>query len=125
MEKKFEILEHPADVGFVAYGQTLAELLENSALAMMSLACETAGIEERERREIRAHGADNEALLFDWLAEILAVADADGVTSRIGEVEGGREYEIRSRYVIAADGAGSPVRKSLGIAPIGAGVSWI
>ena len=86
VEKKFEIIEHPADVGFIAYGQTLAELLENAALAMMSLAGELDGIEERERREIRASGADNEALLFDWLAEILAVADSEGLALRRAEV---------------------------------------
>ena len=86
MEKKFEIIEHPADVGFIAYGKTLGELLENAALAMMSLAGELDGIEERERREILASGVDNEALLFDWLAEILAVADADGLALRRAEV---------------------------------------
>ena len=48
-----------------------------------------------------------------------ATAEADGMTSRVTEVDTGRDYEIRSRYLIAADGAGSPVRKSRGIAPVG------
>jgi SHS2 domain-containing protein len=86
VEKRFEIVEHPADVGFIAYGGTLGELLENAALAMFSVGCELNGIEERERREIRASGTDNEALLFDWLAEILAVADAEGLAPRRAEV---------------------------------------
>lgn len=47
-----------------------------------------------------------------------AEADADGVTSLVTTSDG-REVHIRSRYVIAADGAGSRVRKSLGITPIG------
>jgi SHS2 domain-containing protein len=89
--RRFEIIEHPADVGFIAYGGTLGELLENAALAMMMLGCELEAIEEREQRAIQASGADNEALLFDWLAEILAVADADGLAlcraevTRVGE----------------------------------------
>jgi len=86
VEKRFEIIEHPADVGFIAYGATLGELLENAALAMFSVGCELQAIEERERREIRASGVDNEALLFDWLAEILAVADAEGLALRRAEV---------------------------------------
>ncbi len=73
MQNKFEILEHPADVGFVAYGTTFAELLENAALAMLTLACETATLLEREQREISARGDDPEALLFDWLADILGL----------------------------------------------------
>ncbi len=64
-------------MGFLAYGATLEELFANAALAMLSLACELPGVEERERRELEAGGADNEALLFSWLAEILAIADAE------------------------------------------------
>jgi SHS2 domain-containing protein len=86
VDKKFEIIEHPADVGFIAYGGKLGELLENAALAMMTLGCELEAIEEREQRAIKVSGADNEALLFDWLAEILAVADADGLALRRAEV---------------------------------------
>jgi len=83
---RFEITEHPADVGFLAYGATLEELFANAALAMLSLACELAGVEERERRELEASGADKEALLFAWLAEILAVADAEQLVFRRVEV---------------------------------------
>jgi SHS2 domain-containing protein len=92
---KFEIIEHPADVGFIAYGATLSELLENAALAMMSLACEPSAIEEREQREIHVSGADTEALLFDWLAEILAVADAEGLALRRAQVTSAGEREAR------------------------------
>ena len=82
----FEILEHPADVGFVAYGATREELFQNAAAAVLELACETTGIAERERRELVAEGDDFEALLFGWLAEILAVMDAEGVVFRRAEV---------------------------------------
>jgi SHS2 domain-containing protein len=73
----FEIIEHPADVGFLAYGATREELFANSALAMMTLACSPQRIEERERREIEVTAADLESLLYAWLAEILAIADAE------------------------------------------------
>jgi 2,4-dichlorophenol 6-monooxygenase len=44
---------------------------------------------------------------------------AGGVTSVVRDLEGERTYEIRSRYVLAADGAGSRVRKGLGIGMVG------
>lgn len=44
-----------------------------------------------------------------------SVQTRDGVCSRVRDLETGREHEITSRWVIAADGAGSRVRKSLGI----------
>ncbi|MEM7286754.1 MAG: FAD-dependent monooxygenase [Actinomycetota bacterium] len=42
-------------------------------------------------------------------------ADDDGVTSIVTDLDTGERIEIRSRYVIACDGAGSGVRRSLGI----------
>src|ERR1051326_675247 len=41
--------------------------------------------------------------------------DESGVTAIIRDLETERDYEVRSRWVVAADGAGSRVRKSLGI----------
>ena len=82
----YEILEHPADVGFLAYGRTLAELFENAALALCALACAPEKIEERSEHEITACAADLESLLYAWLAEILAVADAEQVVFRRAKV---------------------------------------
>ena len=52
----------------------------------------------------------------EWEA---AVQDAGGVTSRIRDAATGRPFEVRSRWLLAADGAGSRVRKALGIEAIG------
>jgi SHS2 domain-containing protein len=84
--KRFEIIEHPADVGFVAYGRDWRELLENAAAAMLALACDPASIEERLSREVQGRGEDREALLFDWLADILAVMDSEKLFFRRVEV---------------------------------------
>jgi 2-polyprenyl-6-methoxyphenol hydroxylase-like FAD-dependent oxidoreductase len=48
-----------------------------------------------------------------------AEQDAGGVTSRVRDHAHGTTYEVRSRWLLAADGAGSPVRRALGIAPLG------
>jgi 2-polyprenyl-6-methoxyphenol hydroxylase-like FAD-dependent oxidoreductase len=48
-----------------------------------------------------------------------AEQDSAGVTSRIRDLASGAVYDARSRWLIAADGAASPVRKLLGIQPIG------
>lgn len=77
VDPPYEILEHPADVGFRAWGATREALFENAARAMMALACDPDSVVEREAREIAAAGGDDEALLFAWLAEILAVQDAE------------------------------------------------
>jgi 2,4-dichlorophenol 6-monooxygenase len=61
-------------------------------------------------------GSTDVAYGHEWLS---ATQDTGGVTSRIRDHAAGREEEVRSRWLIAADGAASPVRASLGIAPIG------
>ena len=48
-----------------------------------------------------------------------AEQDAEGVTSRVRDLASGEVRELRSRYLLAADGAGSRVRKWLGIEPQG------
>lgn len=48
-----------------------------------------------------------------------AQQDDTCVRSRIEDLDTGNTYEIESEFVIAADGAGSPIRRSLGIQPIG------
>ena len=48
-----------------------------------------------------------------------AEQDAKGVVSRCRHRETGEVAQVRARYLVAADGAGSRVRKSLGIEPVG------
>jgi 2-polyprenyl-6-methoxyphenol hydroxylase-like FAD-dependent oxidoreductase len=51
-----------------------------------------------------------------WGTELVSFdADADGVTARVRERDGGAEREVRARYLVAADGSHSPVRRQLGI----------
>jgi len=86
MPSQFEILDHPADVGFLAYGRTLEELFENAALAMLTLACDLDSAGEKSSRDLAGSGNDNESLLYAWLAEILAVADAEQLVFRRADV---------------------------------------
>jgi 2-polyprenyl-6-methoxyphenol hydroxylase-like FAD-dependent oxidoreductase len=48
--------------------------------------------------------------------------DESGVTARLSNRETGEESRVRARYLIAADGAHSPVREALGIARTGRGL---
>lgn len=52
----------------------------------------------------------------EWLS---CTQDGDGVTSVLRDTATGTETTVRSRYLLAADGAGSAVRKSVGIEMVG------
>jgi SHS2 domain-containing protein len=82
VQPPFEILEHPADIGFRTWGRTREELYENAALALFSLTCELATVEEKETRDVEASGSEPETLFYAWLAELLAIAEAERLVFR-------------------------------------------
>ena len=98
MPSQFEILDHPADVGFLAYGRTLEELFENAALAMLTLACDLDSVGEKSSRDLAGSGNDNESLLYAWLAEILAVADAEQLVFRRADVTAIGSGRVRGTF---------------------------
>ena len=98
----FEILEHPADVGFRAFGATLEKLFENSAVALVSIASEVDDVDPRQEYSLEASGPDTESLLVAWLSEVLYWFDG----RRIG-FQGFRVAEMHPQHV-AAVGLGEP-----------------
>jgi len=72
MKKKFEIIEHTADVRFRIFGRDLKEIFENAAwvLSWVAVGEPPKKLPLRERIEISA--PDQNFLLADFLNEILA-----------------------------------------------------
>ena len=80
--RDFEVLEHPADIGFRAFGGTLPELFAHSALAMLSIAADPAAVLPREEYPLAVESGDRESLLVDWLNEVLYWFDGKRVALR-------------------------------------------
>lgn len=77
MARRFEILEHTADVGLRAWGATLEELFAAATEAVAYIA----GVWEPgpgEEIAIEAEAADREGLLVAWLSETLYLFDSRG-----------------------------------------------
>ncbi len=83
----FEILEHTADIGFRAWGDTPAELFQNAALALESTAVEIERAEAKMVYPIAASGEDYESLLVAWLNEVLYYLDGERVVMSRFEIE--------------------------------------
>uniref|UniRef100_A0A7C3MLD0 Protein archease n=1 Tax=Dictyoglomus thermophilum TaxID=14 RepID=A0A7C3MLD0_DICTH len=73
--KKYELIDHTADIGIIAYGSTKEEAFEVSAEAMFDLMCPLEKIDEKERFDIEVDAEDLESLLVTWLNELLYVFD--------------------------------------------------
>ncbi|MBZ5599640.1 MAG: archease [Acidobacteriia bacterium] len=74
----FEEIEHTADRAFRVRGRTLAELLENAALAMSAVDGLKPGAKPSITREVKVNGVDRETLLVNWLNEILYMEQTRG-----------------------------------------------
>ncbi|OYT42268.1 MAG: archease [Candidatus Aenigmarchaeota archaeon ex4484_224] len=92
--KKFEFIDiTTADVAFLAYGKSLEEVFENSALAMFEVMVNTSKVEKKEERRIEAKGFDLESLLFDWLNELLFFYGSENLVFSEFKVKIGKKNE--------------------------------
>ncbi len=76
MEKKYEFLEHTADIKFQAFGKSVEEVFKNSASAMFNAMC-NGKIKEKKSFKINVKGKDFESLLYNFLEELLFLFDSE------------------------------------------------
>ena len=75
MKKGFEIIDHTADVGIIAYGADVEELFSNAALALFSLITEPERIEEKLHLDLEVNSEGRDSLLVEWLNELIYLFD--------------------------------------------------
>jgi SHS2 domain-containing protein len=75
--KKYEFIEHTADLGFKACGASLEELFAHAAEALFEALVALEGVKERTERsiEVEADALDN--LMVSWLNELLYLFDTE------------------------------------------------
>uniref|UniRef100_A0A098M1P5 Protein archease n=1 Tax=Hypsiglena sp. JMG-2014 TaxID=1550645 RepID=A0A098M1P5_9SAUR len=71
IQKKYQYLDHTADVQLHAWGDTLEEAFEQCAMAMFGYMTCTETVEPLDTVEVEAEGHDMQSLLFNFLNEWL------------------------------------------------------
>jgi len=71
MTKKYEILEHKADLKIRVFGKTKEELFSNALLGMTESLKPDVKSDEEITRQIKINSPDLPALLVDFLSEVL------------------------------------------------------
>jgi len=79
---RYELLDHTADIGIIAYGRELAEAFSNAAYAMFDILTDADKIQEAESFEIQVSAINIEELLIAWLDELLYRYESDRVLIR-------------------------------------------
>ena len=77
--KDFELLEHTADIGIIAYGKDLKQLFANAARGLFSLITDLESISDSVKRKVKVTALNREGLLFEWLNELIYLFDANNM----------------------------------------------
>jgi SHS2 domain-containing protein len=78
LTKRFEFLEHTADLYIAAFGRSLEEAFENAASAMFEGMTDSAKVQRKREDRIEVEGYDEQALLYNWLEALLVKFDITG-----------------------------------------------
>jgi len=96
MTKGFEILDHTADIGIIAYGTDIEQLFSNAAVALFSLITEVENVDEKLHFNLRVRSQDRDSLLVEWLNELIYLFDAKHVLVRRCDIEDLAHNELKA-----------------------------
>jgi SHS2 domain-containing protein len=75
---RYKFLQHTTDAYIQSTGATFEEALENAGLALFDVMCNLESISHKQVDNVEADGADEIALLYDWLDTLLLKFELDG-----------------------------------------------
>lgn len=90
--KKFDLVEHTADIGIKAYGHTLAEAFVNAACGLFSIITNLHKIRMVESRVVELEEKSPEGLLFAWLNHLIYIFDAEQIVFKQCDIQ---EFDSR------------------------------
>ena len=79
MGKRFEVIDHTADVGIAAYGVDLKEAFANAAYALFSLMTDIDSVGDNVRHNVEVNADNREELLVAWLNELIYLFEVKDV----------------------------------------------
>jgi len=104
--EKFKFLEHTADIKFQAFGKSIEEVFENSALAMFN-AMYDGKVKEKKSFKINVKGKDFESLLYNFLEEVLYLLEAENfLSSKIENISIDKK-KLTLKAIVKGDNASS------------------
>jgi len=97
--KKYELIEHTADVGIKAYGKNISEAFENAAKGMFDIITNCSKINNVGEYNIQLEAPDFEQLLVDWLSELLFLNSTKNLVFGFFKVEIDKDHPYLSASV--------------------------
>jgi SHS2 domain-containing protein len=97
VEKPFEVIDHTADIGIVAYGADIKQVFANAALGLFSLMADLDDLKENVQRKLEISAEDVEVLLVQWLNELIYIFDVEHIIFKSFEIQELTSTQIRAR----------------------------
>ena len=97
MEKRFEVIDHTADIGIAAYGANLREAFANAAYALFSLMVDLDNVADAVCYEAEVTAENREDLLVAWLNELIYLFEVEYVLLKRFEIDELSETRLRAR----------------------------
>jgi SHS2 domain-containing protein len=97
MGKRFEVIDHTADVGIAAYGEDLKEAFTNAAYALFSMMLDLEGVGDVLCRQVEVTADDRSDLLVAWLNELIYVFEVDNMLFKRFDISELNETRLRAR----------------------------
>ena len=94
--KRFEILDHTADIGVIVYGEDLKTLFENAGKAFFHVITDLRKVRGRTERWIEIGGEALDRLMVDWLSELLYLHDVESLLFKRFKIESVGEEGLRA-----------------------------
>ncbi|MBL7068874.1 MAG: archease [Candidatus Omnitrophica bacterium] len=69
--KRYEIINHTADIGIKVYGKSLEELFINAASGMFEIIADLDGLKPSTSIKVKLEAQNDEELLVAWLDELI------------------------------------------------------
>lgn len=101
--KNFEFLEHTADEKFRAFGKSLEEAFENSAIATFSVMTDLSELKGERKYEFEIEEENLESLLYSFLGELIFLRDSEEVIFKDFEVDINENSKYKLKCVAWAD----------------------
>ena len=94
--KRFQLIEHTADIGLTAYGSNLAEAFANAAYGLFSIITELNRVREVESLVVAVNAEDAEGLLFNWLNQLIYVFEVERLLFKGFDVTEFTEHDLKA-----------------------------
>ena len=94
--KRFQLIEHTADIGLIAYGNDLAEAFANAACCLFSIIAETSRVRRVESRLVEVDAEDAESLLFNWLNHLIYIFDVEHLLFKRFDITEFTEHNLKA-----------------------------